>query len=464
MSKVVEEINYNGEASISYIKKVFDSQEKVISEKLICFKSSKVKYKDNKEYILIYDSNGKLVSDAFRFINIEKIHLSPNTKDMYVVPLKLLFSFCEIFNKSFRNLNKEDINQFKTFLFGISQIGNNVEFKLKTRRSPETINNYFTIYRSFLCYVGEENSIFHKKNVINSFKGTRGLLGHTEKEVKFKYSVNEKVVKQDVVPMYISVDQFKDILLYIRRNLTIREEIIVRLMFQTGMRIGEVLGITLEDIATDPEEYNYKEIDDIGRINILNRLSDKKYQLAKNCFIPKSEEEYNTKYYAENLIQYVTPEIALLLLIEKYIEDSHGEMTSTKRKNYLEYAAADLINSEQTYLENGNYYLFINKDGKPLSQSGWSKILRGIFRAVGLKVDKNIRRHNLSHRFRHGFAMYLIQYKSYNEVQVRNALRQRSLSSVSFYFNPTVDDIYEANKSAGESLHKLIPELLLLEE
>lgn len=50
----------------------------------------------------------------------------------------------------------------------------------------------------------------------------------------------EKFPKKVIeVPRYISVPEFQNIITTIRNFYTNREEIIVRLMFQCGLRIGE---------------------------------------------------------------------------------------------------------------------------------------------------------------------------------------------------------------------------------
>src|SRR5699024_6989580 len=105
--------------------------------------------------------------------------------------------------------------------------------------------------------------------------------------------------------------------------------------------------------------------------------------------------------------------------------------------NYFETNAADITTSE--YNEN-NFYIFINSLGRPLSQASWNQIIRKIFKKTGIHLDKKERKHNLSHRFRHGFAMFNVQYLKLNEFELKQRMRHRSLQSVSTYFNPTIND------------------------
>lgn len=51
------------------------------------------------------------------------------------------------------------------------------------------------------------------------------------------------------VPKYISIEDFGRIINIIRQDNNATAEIIVRLMFEYGLRLGEVLGITNEDVT-----------------------------------------------------------------------------------------------------------------------------------------------------------------------------------------------------------------------
>lgn len=457
MQRVIEEI-YNNIGSTVFKKKYIDSENNVLKEKLICYRNVKFRSSNEEVYFLIYDSRYDIKSEAYEFINYEKGDTSPNTKEMYTAALKLLFSFLDIFELKEERFNKQNLNAFIDFLYGVSQKGH-IEYMLKTRRSPETINYYLSIYRSYFEFLGLKNSVFHEKAGNHTVKKDQGLLAHTKKQLISPYKSNQKTVKPLIVPMYINLEQFTKIILHVREHYSIREEIIIRLMFEVGLRIGEVLGLTLEDISIDSEELTYKDLSDVGRINIVNRLSDKPYQLAKSCYIPKKASDYQWHSYEDIIMQFVTPTISLHLLIEKYIEETHGDLSIKTRQNYIN-SAADLIDKDNAYLEKGNFYIFLNKNGEPLSQSGWNKILRNIFIATDIKIDNETRKHNLSHRFRHGYAMYLVKYRKYTRTQLKEALRHKSESTVDIYYNPTIEDKYEANKDASEVLYKLFPELL----
>lgn len=416
---------------------------------------------NNRSYMYLYTSKREIISDVFVFLNFYIRNKSDNTKILYLNALKMFFSFVEMFSIDYRNIKTIEIKRLKDFLYGKSIVGENISFIALSKRGPDTINNYLSVYRAFYDYLGIKNSPFHSK-IINMVKGDKGLKGHAQKRETFSYKENEKSQRNKrKVPMYISIDEFNKILLHIRKSYSIREEIIIRLMFECGMRIGEVLGLTLEDIETSPFDIEYKEAYDLGSIIIQNRTSDQRYQLAKSCYNPRSADEYHTSIYDENGagFQRVYPTIALLRLIEQYIEEAHGVMSTRNRQNYLKFAKADKVSKGDNLSSNDNYYLFLNKNGSNLSSSGWNKIIRQIFLDCGLRIDNSKKKHNLNHRFRHGYAMFLKKHLKLTDLDIMFSLRHSSPDTVKIYTKPDDNDIYKANKEATESMYTLVPAL-----
>ena len=103
-----------------------------------------------------------------------------------------------------------------------------------------------------------------------------------------------------------------------------------------------------------------------------------------------------------------------------------------------------------------NYYIFLNKNGGCLSNSGWTKRLKEIYKECGIAIDVGSKNINLSHRLRHGYAMFLTMNMKKDSLYVMKKLRQRSLSSTDKYFNPTEEEVLIENmKIEGEMLKYL---------
>lgn len=71
-----------------------------------------------------------------------------------------------------------------------------------------------------------------------------------------------------------------------------------------------------------------------------------------------------------------------------------------------------------------------------MSNITWNSILKNIFNEAGIIVDKHIREHNLSHRFRHGFAMFQVQYMKRDAVELSKLMRHSSISSTLYTIIP----------------------------
>ncbi|MCM3390488.1 site-specific integrase [Ureibacillus chungkukjangi] len=254
-----------------------------------------------------------------------------------------------------------------------------------------------------------------------------------------KYSVNPKALKITVLPKYIRENEYQKILEIIDDKFSIRDRIIVMLMYQYGLRIGEVLGLTIEDIDFDKNDLGYFVL------KLRNRITDKSFQHAKRLMVPQKSEDYTKEYYSWEGIGLWTILIEdeeLIDLIEEYYEESRDEIIFNKSKKKLENlknkSKADKVSENNNVRE--NQYLFLNQQNyTPLTASGWGYRIKQIFELVGIKTDKETKKNNLSHRFRHGFAMKKIS-EGYDEMRLYKALRHSGPHSVKIYYNPTPED------------------------
>lgn len=216
--------------------------------------------------------------------------------------------------------------------------------------------------------------------------------------------------------------------------------VIVSLMYKYGLRIGEVLGLTFEDIEPS-DAYGFY------RLIIRDRLSDKQSQRGKGVMSPSKIDDYNNPAYNTegNSLGYqvVVIDSEMEEMIQEYIDESRDDIllnkSLKKRENLKIKASADKVSTIQL-LNNENQYIFLNyQHYTPLTQSGWNYTLRKIFEEVGIVIDKGSKSTNLSHRFRHGFAMNLVR----NKVEIHQLafkLRHSSLESCKVYYNPDEED------------------------
>lgn len=426
--EIVEEIRGNGNR---YVVKINNIEIKVIDIKRV------KRRRWNKDYLLLIDSKGRVIEKVFIYLNYKCNIKSINSREQAQSALKLLYEFKEIIGEELEDFTRSDLRNLSDFILGISITGNSKSIKHAKTRSISTHNLYFSAIRRFCIYMGIENKYLY--DTINVFTENRKQV-----ELKYKTNLNRNSSFIDTAPKYISVNEYKKILGYLEKNkesLYVRRDMImVKLMFLYGLRLGEVLGLTIEDIKEN-------------KIILCNRISDREYQKAKTCFTPKEKEDYKSKMYKlkdRGFHEiYVSEELKAEIL--EYIDDSRDILTVSeiKLKNIMENSIADsVIKGSQI-----NYYLFLNKNGSRLSASGWNKRLKKIYLECDIVIDEGTKRINLSHRFRHGYAMNLRRIGR-DSLFIKRKLRQRSLSSTEKYFNPTEEDVLIENEAIIKLIEK----------
>jgi len=315
---------------------------------------------------------------------------SSNTKEKSLHALKLLYTYLTIFNINLQHLTQADIANLQYFLKGISPQGYTFSLELISTRTNETINGYFSIYRSYVKYLNLNKSLLLKTK--DKAKIITNPITEAKHAVKSYESNVRMTPKSYETPKYISVEEFRKVINVIRQFYGKREECIVRLMFQGGLRIGEVFGLTADDVVVE-------EIQGIttGVIYIRNRYTDKPYQNAKTCMNVYSRNQYSTEDYTVSGYGYQTVVIDcdLVDLINDYIDEVHVPAREKHNANYYKYTIADRIRESEPD-EDDNYYVFINSLSKPLSYQSWKSIIRDIFIKADIPVDKNKRKYNIN--------------------------------------------------------------------
>lgn len=398
-------------------------------------------------YLMIYNDEMEPIHGAFDFLNMNEADQSLNTRLKNQQALKLLFCYQAIISKELVDFTLSDINNLVSFLRGFNMGGQAIQFRNLTLRSNDTVNGYLSVYRAYLEFLGLRNRFL---------SASKQTLMRTDFGKGQKYKANLKSASPVTdVPTYISVEQFQKIINIIRTKYSVRDEIIVRLMFQCGMRIGEVLGLTADDVVMEKIDGQY-----VTLAYIRNRASDKSFQNAKTVMNVHSSKQYHSKDIKVETYgyQYVVVPKDLYSMINDYIEDVHAKARKKNRKDYFKYTVADRIDTEKDY-DDINYYIFLNKWNRPLSQTTWNDVCRQLFSEVGIPLDKGKKEKNLNHRFRHGFAMFNVQYLHCNELELGDRLRDSSPSAVACYFKPTVQDQIKTKEEFVKSLYDVIPEL-----
>ncbi|MGU9139859.1 tyrosine-type recombinase/integrase [Clostridium perfringens] len=432
-----------------------------------------VKKYNDKTYFLILNTQGKLIEDAFNYINGNEYNAlgesSIKMRELAYTSLKILYSFMEINHiYDIKEIYSIPFSQLSRFLSGGNTEGNYIDFKLTSIRRNNTVNKYLSIYRNFFEYLELDNSYFKGKITTVSYKSNdAGFFSHAIKKSYEKYGNNKKVEKHKTVPKYIRFNEYKLIIALFKEEqnmaleqsddkayvASLREELIVHLMYIYGMRIGEVLGLTLEDISKNDN-------DDFAIITLRNRHTDKHYQRAKGCMSIISKNDYQTPSYNENALGkafgcetiYIFEET--YELIQNYLKKSRSisYLTPKCKKNLQSKNIAAKVTKSNIKV---NRYIFISSYGTPIDKKVHDNYLKNkIFSKLDIPIDKFNRKNNLNHRFRHGFAMYKKDHEKYDIFQLKDALRHTSTSSCLIYLNPTEEEMAKRAKQGNKFLNE----------
>ena len=415
-------------------------------------------------YWLLYDSYWNPVIDVCYFLNHYRIGRSENTVLRDAQALKVLYAYQDIIGLHLKDFTLKDIENLKRFLEGMPLKGRDISFSGLTSRNWDTINGNLAIYREFLKSMDIRDGYIFDKKIFAYLPSQNDSAAAITAE---KYDSNFKGTNdgKEEVLAYITKDEFIRIINIIRNDpkYTRRDEIIVRLMWQYGLRIGEVLGLTEEDVVL---EY-YKE-SPRWRVYLRNRASDDHVsQSSKSTVKVSDKSQYLTKSYRNTKAS-----AQKVRIHEEFYELIHLYLAETRRAKlkYYNESAADTIDpkfigkgNNRVELPSDNHYIFVNTKGRILTQTRWSQILRTIYEKAGITLDKGVKKHNLSHRMRHGYAMELIRLTklkgdTIKDYELKAMLRHKSIQSTAVYYTESESEtIAKKENFVEEKIDPLMP-------
>jgi integrase/recombinase XerD len=444
---IINSENKLGNQSV-FVKTMLNEQKEVVAERKVSMPLYQVE-QNGFVYFIQYDDNMKPITNVYNYLNF-KLKESPLTsRSKSAFALRLLYCFLSL---SGYKVNKIDETAFNELLFFLRGINTNPEqYSMKTQRSNNTVNGYLSVYRSYFVYAGIHCEAIFKSHTTQTEHIFEGTSSSPERK---KYDNNLKTpdYHSNTVPKYIGPDDFKKIFKSIIDADDKQAKLIVHLMYGYGLRLGEALGITIEDIC---------EIRDNGKlvpvIMLRNRMSDAKFQFAKGLPHIIDPRQYASRDYRA-ATQKIIITYELYEELVDLIEETHSEMIEKYPANYEE-GVADIVSVRDK--PETNHYVFLNRYGRILSDQTWNNTLKKYFDLAGIPVDIDVRDNNLSHRFRHGFAMFHARFSKHpaDVLSLQKMMRHKSISSTMVYYNPTPEDEYQIKTEFQKELYDMIPEL-----
>lgn len=401
-------------------------------------------------YFILYNDSMQPIRDAFEYLNYDLRNTPFTSRSKAAFSLSLLYCFLSLSACDIKHIDYSVFNQLQMFLQGL---GVNDSGSLKTTRSANTINSYFATYRNYFrkrrihC-----EPLFATKKIRHEFCLPEMDIPQSQDQISYSSNLKAKRPNVDTTPKYIGPNDFRKLYKLALRNNDKEAQVLMHLMYGYGLRLGECLGLTTEDIQEIRIDGEYVPV-----IFIRNRLSDKRFQFAKGLQHPISKEQYHSKDYTASRHRIIITYDFYEFLID-YINEAHGAAMEKYPANY-EAGAADIVSYRDK--PDFNHYVFLNRYGKILSDQTWNNKLRRYFVEAGIPIDAEFRENNLSHRFRHGFAMFHARFSEHpvNVLELQKMMRHKSISSTMVYYNPTPEDELEIKTAFQTELYDMIPEL-----
>ena len=433
------------------------------------------------EYIVyvkhtLYRKNGNRTSYEFmevpsQYLNGIGMSKSPKSRKVIANVFRLMYSFFYLMGYTMNNLNYEQALSLVDFLKNSSRY---VESNEDFARESNSVSQYLSHIRSYVKWLGYGNDhpmLLTDFVIYNDKYGNRQIAVKNEVTIRH-YS--EDNIRYHIKPLeYLKIRESeypKDEL----SRLTLR--CIVDLMYLHGLRLGEVLGLTLEDV--------YKDSDGEVCVVIRNRFTKDKFRFAKGCMKVSTPFAYTDKDYCKEKVGYEVVYLekeavrtlnAYMLATHHFLPPRRGESKKAfalKKKNYRETTVADTVAdyiksdfdrkkmrlAPFRSIDGKNHYLFLNSRFNPLNDKYWNRLLRAVMINEHIGVDNGRKKFGLNHRFRHGFAIFQLHVMKHDPYVVMKLMRHNSLESLEPYLKLTDEDIMEIRTEHTKEMFDVIME------
>ncbi|KQO04661.1 tyrosine-type recombinase/integrase [Paenibacillus sp. Leaf72] len=210
---------------------------------------------NNKRYVLI-DGNGLPVIPVLKYLKyLDNTGKSRNTQKTYCYALKQYFAYLKETNKDHNNIRLEDLVEFVGWLRSPFESNKITPLKpIQTKRTEKTINLTVTAVTNFYDYLYRNEELpddMSEKLMRQVFTGGRSryksFLHHVHKDKpSIRNILKIKEPRKNVETL--SKEQVQQVL---NATTNIRDQFLIQVLFETGLRIGEVLSLYLEYFKFD---------------------------------------------------------------------------------------------------------------------------------------------------------------------------------------------------------------------
>lgn len=358
----------------------------------------------NRKAYLLIDAEGIPVEPVAKYMkHLYNKESSSNTLKTYCTALKFYFTYLDQTENDYQEVSFEKLSNFVAWLRNPYESNKVVPHKkTKAKRSEKTVNNYLTVVTSFYDYL-YRNELVDSDIVVKLMKkmfvgaggnGYKGFLHHVNEGKPH----SKNVLKLDEPKKRVKVFSKEQVDEIYHSTTNIRDKFLVRLLFETGLRIGEALSLFLEDFQFDAKQRKHKiQLTDRGEL----------------------------------------PNGGKLKTGERSLDISQGLMDLYD--DYL-YEVLDEFDPDHNFVF---VKIWGKNTGQPLTYSDVYATFKEIERKTGIHITPHLFRHT------HGTIFYL-QTKNIKAVQDRLGHAQIQ-TTINLYVHPTEDDIRKEWEKAAHA-------------
>jgi integrase/recombinase XerD len=351
-----------------------------------------------RRYILV-DSNGFPVLPAMKYLKyLDKTRKSSNTQKTYCYSLKHYFTYLEEKNKDYKYIKLEDLVEFVAWLRSPYESSKVTPLqKKKAKRTEKTINLTITVIANFYDYLFRNEEVQNdmmEKLMKQVFTGGnsryKSFLHHINKD---KPSIRN-VLKLKEPRKKIEILTKEQVQQVLEATTNIRDTFLIQVLFETGLRIGEVLSLFIEDFIFDHAKGH--------RIRLIDRG-----ELENGAKLKTGEREIFVSH-------------SLMDLYDDYL-----------------YEVIDDLDTDTNFI-----YVKLRGEnaGKPMTYSDVESLFKRLKKKTGINLHP--------HLFRHTHAtIYYQKTKDIKQVQERLGHSQIQ-TTMNLYLHPSDEEIREDWKKA----------------
>jgi integrase/recombinase XerD len=205
---------------------------------------------DKKRYLLI-DGDNKPVVPVLKYLKyLDNIEKAENTLKSYCHHLKFYFQFLNEKERGYKDVDLDLLAEFISWLRSPHQSTKIVQFQpTKAKRSERTVNTMLTCVQGFYDYLmriedyEKDLSEKTKKQVFGNFRAFKPFLHHISKGKPIDKNILKiKEPRREALTLTkVQVQAVHD------ACSNIRDALLIRILNEGGLRIGEALSLWIED-------------------------------------------------------------------------------------------------------------------------------------------------------------------------------------------------------------------------